>query len=126
MDAPHAIVIGGGFAGLAAAFRLRERGLRVTLLEQQEEPGGRARSRAANGFTFDAGAQVLAAAAPTFEALARAAGAADSLLPLRPLASLRRSAGFHLRLPADHGSPRRATWSSCWPAWMTASSPSRC
>jgi oxygen-dependent protoporphyrinogen oxidase len=89
MDAPHAIVIGGGLAGLAAGFRLRGQGLRVTLLERESEPGGRARSLASDGFTFDAGAQVLAAAAPAFERLAREAGAADALLPLRPLASLR-------------------------------------
>jgi len=89
MDAPHAIVIGGGLAGLAAAFRLRERGLRVTLLEREAEPGGRARSLAAGGFAFDTGAQVLGGGGSAFAALAREAGVADALLPLRPVASLR-------------------------------------
>ncbi|WP_119361858.1 phytoene desaturase family protein, partial [Meiothermus taiwanensis] len=37
-----AIVIGAGFAGLAAALRLRKAGLEVTVLEQLEAPGGKA------------------------------------------------------------------------------------
>ena len=39
----HAIVIGAGFAGLAAATTLDQAGWRVTLLEKNEGPGGRAR-----------------------------------------------------------------------------------
>ena len=39
---PHAIVIGSGFGGLAAAVRLGARGYRVTVLEQLDAPGGRA------------------------------------------------------------------------------------
>lgn len=38
------IVVGGGIAGLAAAFRLREEGHEVVLLEKDDEPGGRCRS----------------------------------------------------------------------------------
>lgn len=37
-----AIVIGAGFAGLAAALRLRKAGLEVTVFEQLEAPGGKA------------------------------------------------------------------------------------
>ena len=40
---PHAIVIGSGFGGLAAAIRLGARGYRVTVLERHDQPGGRAR-----------------------------------------------------------------------------------
>lgn len=42
--APDTIVVGGGFAGLAAATRLAERGARVLLLEARPYLGGRARS----------------------------------------------------------------------------------
>ncbi len=42
--APDAIVVGGGFAGLAAATLLAERGTRVLLLEARPYLGGRARS----------------------------------------------------------------------------------
>lgn len=41
---PDAVVIGGGFAGLAAATALAESGARVTLLEARPHLGGRARS----------------------------------------------------------------------------------
>lgn len=37
-----AIVVGAGFAGLAAALRLRRAGLDVTVIEQFDEPGGKA------------------------------------------------------------------------------------
>jgi phytoene desaturase len=35
---PHAIVIGSGFGGLAAAVRLGARGYRVSVLEQLDQP----------------------------------------------------------------------------------------
>ena len=38
---PHAVVIGSGFGGLAAAVRLGARGYRVTVLERLGSPGGR-------------------------------------------------------------------------------------
>ena len=38
---PHAVVIGGGIAGLAAATGLAERGVRVTVLERERQLGGR-------------------------------------------------------------------------------------
>lgn len=38
---PHVVVIGGGIAGLAAATGLAERGVRVTLLEREQQLGGR-------------------------------------------------------------------------------------
>lgn len=58
---PHAVVIGSGFGGLAAAVRLGARGYRVTVLEQLPEPGGRARVHRQDGFTFDAGPTVITA-----------------------------------------------------------------
>lgn len=57
----HAVVIGSGFGGLAAAVRLGARGYRVTILERLEQPGGRARVFEQDGFTFDAGPTVITA-----------------------------------------------------------------
>ena len=57
----HAIVIGSGFGGLAAAVRLGARGYRVTVLEQLDAPGGRAYVYRQDGFTFDAGPTVITA-----------------------------------------------------------------
>jgi len=49
------IVIGSGFAGLAAATSLAQAGFDVTVLEKNATPGGRARQFAADGFVFDMG-----------------------------------------------------------------------
>jgi phytoene desaturase len=49
------LVIGAGFAGLAAATSLADKGYDVTLLEKNDMPGGRARVFQAQGFTFDMG-----------------------------------------------------------------------
>jgi phytoene desaturase len=60
-DAPHAVIIGSGFGGLAAAVRLGARGYRVTVLEKQDAPGGRAYVFRQDGFTFDAGPTIVTA-----------------------------------------------------------------
>lgn len=57
----HAVVIGAGFGGLAAAVRLRALGYRVTVLEAMDQPGGRAAVFRRDGFTFDAGPTVITA-----------------------------------------------------------------
>ena len=49
------LVIGAGFAGLAAATSLAAKGYDVTLLEKNAMAGGRARVFQAEGFTFDMG-----------------------------------------------------------------------
>jgi phytoene desaturase len=58
---PHAIVIGSGFGGLAAAIRLGARGYRVTVLEHLDAPGGRAYVFRQDGFVFDAGPTIITA-----------------------------------------------------------------
>ena len=58
---PHAVVIGSGFGGLAAAVRLGARGYRVSVLERLDEPGGRASVFRQDGFTFDAGPTIVTA-----------------------------------------------------------------
>ena len=49
------IVIGAGYAGLAAAASLAQQGFEVTVLEKNSQPGGRARMFEAQGFRFDMG-----------------------------------------------------------------------
>jgi phytoene desaturase len=58
---PHAVVIGAGFGGLAAAVRLGAKGYRVTVLERLDAPGGRAYVYRQDGFTFDAGPTIITA-----------------------------------------------------------------
>ncbi len=49
------IVIGSGFAGLTAAALLSKQGFDVTVLEKNDQAGGRARVWAKDGFVFDMG-----------------------------------------------------------------------
>ncbi|AHC15274.1 phytoene desaturase family protein [Salinispira pacifica] len=50
-----ALVIGGGFAGMASAAKLKHQGMDVTLLERHDRLGGRGRSWEDQGYTFDMG-----------------------------------------------------------------------
>jgi oxygen-dependent protoporphyrinogen oxidase len=95
MSTPHVVVVGAGLSGLAAALGLRERGLRVSLLEAEAAAGGRAgvRDGAAPVHVLDPEARALSA-------LARGAGGEDALLPLRPLADARCRDGRIEALPA--------------------------
>ena len=52
---PSALVIGSGFAGLSVASFLAKAGFKVTVLEKNAGPGGRARQLKADGFLFDMG-----------------------------------------------------------------------
>ena len=49
------LVIGSGFAGLAAATALADKGYKVKIVEKNTGIGGRARKFKASGFTFDMG-----------------------------------------------------------------------
>ena len=59
--ARRAAVIGSGFGGLAAAIRLANAGVKVTLFEARDQPGGRAYVYLMDGYTFDAGPTVITA-----------------------------------------------------------------
>ncbi len=60
-DALRAALIGSGFGGLAVAIRLAAAGVRVTLFEARDQPGGRASVYRERGYTFDAGPTVITA-----------------------------------------------------------------
>ena len=49
----HAVIIGAGLGGLAAAMRLGARGYRVTVLDRLDGPGGRASAVQKGGHRFD-------------------------------------------------------------------------
>lgn len=52
----HIVVIGGGMAGTAAAYSLRKRGYKVTILEKNDCLGGRVKSENMNGAAIEMGA----------------------------------------------------------------------
>ncbi len=103
-SAPHAVVIGSGFGGLAAAIRLGARGWRVTVLERLAEPGGRAAAFRQDGFLFDAGPTIITAPF-LLEDLWRLAGRRLSddieLRPLDPFYRIRFDDGGSLLYSGD-------------------------
>ncbi|MEM7666369.1 MAG: phytoene desaturase [Pseudomonadota bacterium] len=54
-----ACVIGAGFGGMALAIRLQSAGIKTTVVEARDKPGGRAYFWENEGFTFDAGPTVI-------------------------------------------------------------------
>ena len=82
-----AVVVGAGFGGLALAIRLQAAGIRTTLLEGRDRPGGRAYVYHDEGFTFDAGPTVITdptAIEALFELAGKPMGDYVELLPVAP------------------------------------------
>jgi phytoene desaturase len=55
----HVVIVGAGLGGLSAALRLLGTGRRVTVVEREPVPGGRAGLLELGGFRFDTGPTVL-------------------------------------------------------------------
>jgi phytoene desaturase len=107
---PHAVVIGSGFGGLAAAIRLGARGWRVSVLEKLDAPGGRAAVFRQDGFTFDAGPTIITAPF-LFEELWRLCGRSLSddveLRPVDPFYRIRFDSGESFDVSGDEAAMRR-------------------
>ncbi|SDJ68835.1 phytoene desaturase family protein [Salimicrobium halophilum] len=54
-----AVVVGAGLGGMSTAIRLKADGYDVTLLEKNENIGGKLNQRSGKGFTFDTGPSIL-------------------------------------------------------------------
>lgn len=92
-------VVGGGWAGIAAAVELAANQASVTLFEAGRRLGGRARSVEIDGRTVDNGQHILLGAYRDTLALMRQVGAdPDTLLQRLPL-EVQDNAGFRLALP---------------------------
>ncbi|GAA1947969.1 phytoene desaturase family protein [Amycolatopsis minnesotensis] len=83
--ADHVVVVGAGLAGLSATLHLLGAGRRVTLLEQDDTPGGRAGRRERDGCTVDTGASVLTMPELLDEAFAAVGGSLAAHLRLTKL-----------------------------------------
>jgi phytoene desaturase len=58
-DAAHAVVVGAGLGGLAAAMRLGARGYRVTVIDKLDVAGGRGSCIHQDGHRFDLGPTII-------------------------------------------------------------------
>lgn len=75
----HVVVIGAGIGGLAAAHRLLDRGVRVTVVEASERVGGKLLPGEIAGARVDLGAESMLARRPEAVALAREVGLTERL-----------------------------------------------
>jgi squalene-associated FAD-dependent desaturase len=89
-------VVGAGYAGMAAAVTLAERGAQVTVFESGPLPGGRARRVKIEGRELDNGQHILIGAYTELLRLMRLVGVPDGALLRMPL-DLRYADGFRLR-----------------------------
>ncbi|HWD06383.1 MAG TPA: phytoene desaturase family protein [Amycolatopsis sp.] len=81
----HVVVVGAGLAGLSATLHLLGAGRRVTLLEQDATPGGRAGQRDFGGNVVDTGASVLTMPELVDEALHAVGESLENTVPLTKL-----------------------------------------
>ncbi len=79
-DPASVVIVGGGIAGLAAAFFLRDRGLTVTVLEGSSRLGGKLAVSEVAGISVDEGAEALLARRPEGTGLITEVGLAGELV----------------------------------------------
>src|SRR5687768_4851307 len=106
----HIVVIGSGFGGLAAAIRLQAQGHAVTIVEKQDQPGGRAAVFRQDGYTFDAGPTILTAPwmiEELFTSSGRAMADYVTLRPIDPFYTIRFQDGSAFHCTADEAWLRR-------------------
>ncbi|MEQ1661583.1 MAG: hydroxysqualene dehydroxylase HpnE [Thiobacillus sp.] len=96
-NTPSVAVIGGGWAGCAAALTLAEAGVAVTLHEASRTLGGRARAVEVEDLTLDNGQHILLGAYTQTRALISRLSSTDALWAL-PLA-IHQPPDFYLRCP---------------------------
>ncbi|MFT7580754.1 MAG: oxygen-dependent protoporphyrinogen oxidase [Myxococcota bacterium] len=89
-DTAEVVVIGAGFAGLAAAHRLERRGVDVRVFDAAEDVGGVIRSvRADSGFLFESAAESLRGESPCLQAWIEQTGLSDAIIPAQARAKKR-------------------------------------
>ena len=99
-----AIVIGAGIGGIAAAARLARNGFRVTVIEKNDQPGGRCNQIIRDGHRFDIGPTLFLMPevfAETYTALGERMEDYLDLRRIDPTYTILFSDGLNLQLTAD-------------------------
>ena len=78
-EARPILVVGGGFAGLSAAWQLRAAGLPVVVLEQASKPGGRACGERIEGFSVESRLPLVSSGASRLRNFMAAVGVQEGL-----------------------------------------------
>jgi squalene-associated FAD-dependent desaturase len=115
-EARRVAVVGGGWAGLAAAVHACAAGHQVTLFEMAQQLGGRARSVTHDGLMLDNGQHILIGAYRDTLALMRQVGVDPGRVLLRMPLTLCYPDGTGLRLPHGPAVPAFARGVLAWRA----------
>lgn len=78
----HVLVIGGGIAGLCAAWQLQQAGIRYTLIEAASRLGGMIQTVMFDGFVAEAGPETFITRKPELWKLALQLGLQDRMTPI--------------------------------------------
>jgi oxygen-dependent protoporphyrinogen oxidase len=89
------IVVGAGIAGLTAAFRLKQRGFDVTVLEAEAGVGGRMATLERDGYRMDLGAAALSRKYTAMQKLAADAGIGHKLVDSSDMVAIPRNGSMH-------------------------------
>lgn len=96
MSIKSTVVVGGGFAGLMAAYTLRKAGWRVTLIEAADRVGGRVATVRKQGYLLDTGATQISTGYTEYLALCAELGLSEELVPSSQAVGFIRHGRIHL------------------------------
>ena len=96
MTSKHIVVIGAGISGLTAAYRLRQAGHEVSVLEAHQQVGGRMVTIDWKGFSIDPGAEFVTGADKFLLEMVRDLGIEDKLIDYSE-----QSSGFDISVMRD-------------------------
>jgi phytoene desaturase len=111
-----AAVIGAGFGGLALAIRLQSAGIKTTIFESRDKPGGRAYVFEDAGFTFDAGPTIITdpgSIEELFELSGRKLSDYAPLMPISPFYRLCWEDGYSFDYVNDQAELDRQIGAKC-------------
>ncbi len=115
----HVVVVGAGLGGLSAALRLAGAGRKVTLLEREDVPGGRAGLLVDGGYSFDTGPSVLTMPdliADAFDSVGESMDDWLTLDPVDPLYRAQYADGSSLDVHSDVDAMADSIAALCGPA----------
>ncbi|MCA9512293.1 MAG: NAD(P)/FAD-dependent oxidoreductase [Myxococcota bacterium] len=95
------VVVGGGIAGLACAWRLRHAEHDVEVLEAADAPGGRVRTTLVDGYRLERGPAAFGPLDHNRRVLVHALGLQDALHPIEPGGSAVLRRGVFVPVPTD-------------------------